>query len=234
MNEQTTQIGNNSDSIHSEATPSTAGTTRKGHRLSKIVTRGGDGGMSGLGDGSRLPKTHRRFAALGDVDELNSTLGVLRGLPLPPDLGQTLAYIQQQLFVLGGDLSCPGYQTLTGEDITFLEQDLSRHNALLPPLKEFILPGGCPAAAQAHVCRSVCRRAERTLCTLIADMEKHDKLSASPSPGQNVPAAPGERRGAIYLNRLSDWLFVIARTLNQRAGVADLIWQRNAATAAHE
>jgi len=177
-----------------------------GHRLSKIYTRTGDAGDTGLGDGSRAPKEAPRIEAIGDVDELNSQLGVLRTHALADDLDAALTRIQHHLFDLGGELSIPGRQALEAGHVSWLEQLLDRLNAELPPLQEFILPGGSPAAAQAHVVRSVCRRAERRLCAL----HRHEPVSA-PALG--------------YLNRLSDLLFVVARSLNRQAGRPDVLWQ---------
>ncbi len=177
-----------------------------GHRLSKIYTRTGDDGSTGLGDGSRATKDSPRIEAIGAVDELNSQLGVLRALSLPADTDALLAEIQHRLFDLGGELSIPGREAVTAGHVEALERALDRLNEALPPLKEFILPGGSPAAAQAHVARSVCRRAERRLITL----HRHEALP---------PAAIG------YLNRLSDLLFVLARHLNRAQGHADVLWQ---------
>jgi cob(I)alamin adenosyltransferase len=166
------------------------------NRLSQIATRTGDDGSTGLGDGSRVPKSHRRVAALGDVDELNSHLGVVLAEPLPEDVRELLGLIQQELFNLGGELSIPGYELLKPAAVLRLDQALAHYNAQLPRLKEFILPGGTRSAALAHVCRTVARRAERSLVALAAD--------------ENINAAPRQ-----YLNRLSDLLFVLARVLNR-------------------
>ena len=180
-----------------------------GHRLSRIYTRTGDKGDTGLGDGSRVAKDSARIDALGCVDELNSHIGALLAESLPEDVGAWLARVQHDLFDLGGELSIPGHVMLDEGRIATLEQDLDRCNASLPPLKEFILPGGSRAAAQAHVARTVCRRAERSLVRL--------------QRGADLPAA-----GLRNLNRLSDLLFVLARTLNRGCGVADVLWQRTA------
>ena len=177
-----------------------------GHRLSKITTRTGDQGETGLGDGSRVPKDHPRVAALGDVDELNSALGVLLAEELPPPLREALAPVQQDLLDLGGELSIPGHSLLKPGRIEALEKDLEAWNAKLAPLKEFILPGGSRAAAAAHLARTVCRRAERSVVALA----RTDKVSE------------GARQ---YLNRLSDLLFVAGRVLNQAAGVGDVQWR---------
>jgi len=178
-----------------------------GNRLSKITTRTGDGGETGLGDGSRTGKDAVRVEALGDVDELNSHLGVLLAEPLPETLRVPLLAIQHDLFDLGGELSIPGYQMLGEARVQALEQLLEQFNATLSPLKEFILPGGSRAASLAHVARTVCRRAERTLVRL----------------GRETALPPMSLR---YLNRLSDLLFVLARVLNRAAGGSDVLWQR--------
>jgi len=189
-----------------------------GKRLTRIATRTGDDGTTGLADGSRVAKSHRRVAAMGDVDELNSQLGVLLAEPLPEDVRTLLRQVQQQLFNLGGELSLPGQKLLADEAVAALDQALERHNATLPPLAEFILPGGTRSAALAHVARTVARRAERALVTL-GEVEA-------------VHAAPRQ-----YLNRLSDLLFVLARVLNRAnldgLGGDDVYWrserlQRNA------
>jgi len=177
-----------------------------GHRLSKITTRTGDKGETGLGDGSRVPKDHPRVAAMGDVDELNSALGVLLAEELPADLRAALAPVQQDLLDLGGELSIPGHQLVKSERVQALEVQLERWNEKLQPLKEFILPGGSRAAAAAHLARTVCRRAERSVVALA----RKDKVSE------------GARQ---YLNRLSDLLFVAGRILNQAAGVGDVQWR---------
>jgi cob(I)alamin adenosyltransferase len=137
-----------------------------GHRLSKITTRTGDAGDTGLGDGSRLPKDSARVAALGDVDELNSAIGVLLAEDVPLELRAVLEQVQHDLFDLGGELSIPGHSLLKPTQVEFLEERLSAWNADLPPLKEFILPGGSRAAAAAHLARTVCRRAERSVVAL--------------------------------------------------------------------
>jgi len=182
-----------------------------GHRLSKIVTRTGDTGETGLGDGSRRPKDDARIAALGDVDELNSTLGLLAVEALPAEVGALLSEIQHDLFDLGGELSIPGHTMITDEQVLRLEDALERHNRALPPLKEFILPGGARTAALAHVARTVCRRAERSLVVL--------------AHAESVSAT-----ALIYLNRLSDLLFVLARDLNRVHGSGDVLWNRQRKT----
>ena len=180
-----------------------------GHRLSKIYTRTGDAGTTGLGDGSRVPKDDPRVEAFGTVDELNSVIGMLRAAPgLPGDVDARLARIQNHLFEVGSELCTPGHRApLEEAHIAWLEQWLDEMNAQLPWLKEFILPGGTPEAALAHLARTVCRRAERRVAAL------HE-------------AAPA--LSLRYLNRLSDLLFVLARHLNRRAGQPDVLWERGA------
>ena len=178
-----------------------------GHRLSKITTRTGDKGETGLGDGSRVPKDGIRIAALGEVDELNSSIGLLLAEPLPADVGEALVAVQHDLFDLGGEIAVPGYTSLTQRQIERIEAELERCNAGLPPLKEFILPGGTRAAALAHLARTVCRRAERSLVAL-ARTESVSDLAR------------------IYLNRLSDLLFVLGRYLNRASGENDVLWQQ--------
>jgi cob(I)alamin adenosyltransferase len=178
-----------------------------GHRLSKITTRTGDQGTTGLGDGSRTSKDSLRIDALGEVDELNSGLGVLRAEGLPAALDEALSDVQHDLFDLGGELSIPGFTALTDAQVARLEALVEQLNAELSPLKEFILPGGTRAAALAHVSRTVCRRAERSVVALNAA----EKVN------------PNALR---YLNRLSDLLFVSARTLNRIAGRGDVMWEK--------
>ena len=177
------------------------------NRLTKIYTRTGDGGTTGLADGSRVAKDSPRIEAIGAVDELNSTLGALLAEALPQAVRDCLDDVQNDLFDLGGELSVPGHPIVSDAHVRRLERDLDRFNADLPPLKDFILPAGSRAAALAHVARAVCRRAERRLVTL--------------SRKQKVP--PPMR---AYLNRLSDLLFVIARTLNRAEGKPDMLWQQ--------
>jgi cob(I)alamin adenosyltransferase len=181
-----------------------------GHRLSRIVTRTGDDGTTGLGDGSRVAKDSRRIEAIGAVDELNSTIGVILAEPLPTPVAALLTDIQHDLFDLGGELSIPGHTALTTAHSDRLEAAVEHYNADLPMLKEFILPGGTRQAALVHVARTVCRRAERTLVALAA--------------GAAVSTA-----SRIYLNRLSDLLFVLARALNRAGGAPDVLWQKNRA-----
>lgn len=176
------------------------------NRLTRIVTRTGDAGQTGLADGSRVAKDTPRVEALGAVDELNSALGVLLCETLPDEVRACLTRVQQDLLDLGGELSVPGHALLTPAHVARLEAALEQWNCALPPLKDFILPGGSRAAALAHVARTVCRRAERRVVTLA-----------------NTEAAPA--LAVPYLNRLSDLLFVAARVLNRHAGAADVLWQ---------
>ena len=181
-----------------------------GKRLTQIATRTGDDGSTGLGDGTRVPKDHLRIQALGEVDELNSSLGVLLAEPLPTDVRELLGTIQHELFNLGGELSIPGYELLKADAVLRLDQALAHYNAALPRLQEFILPAGNRAAALAHVGRTVARRAERALVALAAQ----DKINAAPRQ---------------YLNRLSDLMFVLARVLNRARldglGGDDVYWK---------
>ena len=181
-----------------------------GHRLSKITTRTGDGGETGLGDGSRTPKDSARVQALGDLDELNSALGVLLAEVVPPPMREALEQVQQDLFDLGGEVSIPGHSLLKEASVARLEGLVEAWNAGLPALKEFILPGGTRAAAAAHLARTVCRRAERSLVAL----------------GREATVGDTARR---YLNRLSDALFVAGRALNRHAGRADVQWRHERA-----
>jgi len=178
-----------------------------GYRLSKIYTRTGDAGSTGLGDGSRTGKESRRIAALGDVDELNTVIGLLLCEEMPADIAELMTGVQHDLFDLGGELSIPGAALLGAGQPGRLEAAIDRYNATLDPLKEFILPGGSRAAAFAHLARAVCRRAERSVVALGHDEE----ISAT---------------GRQYLNRLSDLLFVLARILNHSAGRGDVLWQK--------
>ena len=180
------------------------------NRLTQIATRTGDDGSTGLGDGARVPKDHLRVMAMGDVDELNSSLGVLLAEPLPDDVRELLVTIQHELFNLGGELSIPGYQLLKDTAVLRLDEALAHYNDRLPRLKEFILPAGTRSAALAHVSRTVARRAERALVSLAAQEQIHE--------------APRQ-----YLNRLSDLLFVLARVLNRAnldgLGGDDVYWR---------
>jgi len=178
-----------------------------GHRISRIVTRTGDAGTTGLGDGSRVAKDSPRIEAIGTVDELNSTIGLVLVEDLPAPIEALLTDIQHDLFDLGGELSIPGHSAITPGHIERLEAAVERYNADLPPLKEFILPGGTRPAALIHVARTVCRRAERSVVALAA--------TEAPTPSSR-----------IYLNRLSDLLFVLARALNRAGGAPDVLWQK--------
>jgi len=178
-----------------------------GHRLSKITTRTGDGGDTGLGDGSRVRKDSPRVNSLGEIDELNSAIGLLLAEPVPERVRASLESIQHDLFDLGGDVSIPGRSTMTPAQAGRLEALLDEMNAGLPRLKEFILPGGTRAAGLAHLARAVCRRAERSLVALSSSEQVADE-------------------GRIYLNRLSDFLFVLGRVLNREGGRGDVLWQQ--------
>jgi len=178
-----------------------------GNRLSKIATRTGDQGETGLGDGSRVSKSSARVTAIGDVDELNSWMGLLRAHIADDDELQPLLHqIQHDLFDLGGELAVPGYQALSEELLQDIEDNLEAINATLPPLKEFILPGGNLAASHAHIARTVCRRAERALVEL-SETEEVFPLALR------------------YLNRLSDLMFIIARLLARRNNGQEVYWQ---------
>jgi cob(I)alamin adenosyltransferase len=178
-----------------------------GHRLTKIYTRTGDAGETGLGDGSRVAKDSPRIDAIGAVDELNSCIGVLLAEALAEELREALVGVQHDLFELGGALSIPGHDRIVPAHVERLEQLLDRYNADLPPLKDFILPGGSRAAALSHLARTVCRRAERRIVAL-ASTE-----ALSPYCVQ-------------YLNRLSDLLFVLSRVINRNDGHGDVLWQK--------
>lgn len=179
------------------------------NRLTQIATRTGDDGTTGLGDGSRVAKDNLRICAMGEVDELNSHLGVLLAEPLPAEVRECLVVVQHELFNLGGELSIPGFELLKPSAVSHLDDALAHYNAGLPRLKEFILPAGTRSAALAHVARSVARRAERALVALGAS--------------EPLRAAPRQ-----YLNRLSDLLFVLARVLNRAnldgLGGDDVYW----------
>lgn len=179
-----------------------------GYRLSKIYTRTGDAGTTGLGDGSRVGKDAPRVAALGDVDELNSLIGILLCEELPDEVRSLLTGLQHDLFDLGGELSVPGGAFLKDTQPGRLEIAIDRYNGELQPLKEFILPAGTRAAAAAHHARTVCRRAERSVVAL----------------AQTEAVSVASRQ---YLNRLSDLLFVLARWLNKHAGHGDVLWQKS-------
>lgn len=179
------------------------------NRLTQIATRTGDDGTTGLGDGTRVPKDHLRVRAMGDVDELNSSIGVLLAEPLPADVRELLSVVQHELFNLGGELSIPGFELLKADAVLRLDEALARYNGTLPRLKEFILPAGSRSAALAHVCRTVARRAERAVVALAVS--------------DTVNVAPRQ-----YLNRLSDLMFVLARVLNRAnldgLGGDDVYW----------
>jgi cob(I)alamin adenosyltransferase len=178
-----------------------------GKRLTKIYTRTGDDGTTGLGDGSRVEKDAKRIEAIGTVDELNSHIGCVLSHEVPKAVRDCLESVQHDLFELGAELCLPGVTKIEETHIARLEKELDGFNKDLPALKEFILPGGAPAAADAHVARTVCRRAERTVVAL----------------GKTEGGGDGGRR---YLNRLSDLLFVIARVLNRSVGRPDVMWQQ--------
>ena len=182
-------------------------TERKGNRLSKIVTRTGDAGTTGLGDGSRTTKDSLRIDAIGEVDELNSSLGVLLCEDLPDAVRAALLDVQNDLFDLGGELCLPGMEVIKDAQVARLEDQAEAFNADLPMLKEFILPGGTRAASFAHLCRTVCRRAERSMVRL------HTA----------EPLSDAARR---YINRLSDLLFILGRALNRAGGRGDVLWQK--------
>ena len=178
-----------------------------GNRLSKIYTRTGDDGTTGLGDGTRVPKDSARVEAYGTVDELNSVIGVLLAVPaLPAEVSACLTAVQHQLFDLGGELCIPGHRAIGAEHVARLERTLDGFNAALPPLKEFILPGGGPAAAACHLARTVARRAERRVWTL----------------ARAETVAPQVTQ---YLNRLSDLLFVLARVLARHERGTEVLWR---------
>jgi len=180
-----------------------------GNRLSKIYTRTGDDGTTGLGDGSRVPKDGPRVEAYGTVDELNSTLGVLLAIPAVPEaVVKCLTEVQHELFDMGGELCIPGHHVITEQHVTRLEEALDGFNDTLPPLKEFILPGGGPAAAACHVARTVARRAERRTLSL----------------SREETVAPEVIK---YLNRLSDLLFVLARVLARHERGTEVLWRHD-------
>lgn len=177
-----------------------------GNRLTQIATRTGDDGTTGLGDNTRVSKNSGRPHAMGDVDELNSHIGLLLCEPLPAEVREVLVQVQHQLFNLGGEIAMPGYELLKDDALLQLDEALAHYNAQLPRLLEFILPAGTRAASQAHVCRTVARRAERSVVAL------QEQEAMRPAPRQ-------------YLNRLSDLLFVLARVLNRMDGGDDVYWK---------
>jgi cob(I)alamin adenosyltransferase len=177
-----------------------------GNRLSKIYTRTGDDGTTGLGDGARVTKDCLRIEAIGAVDELNCAIGRVLAHDLRPAILDCLRDAQHKLFNLGGELSIPGYQAVMSEDVVALEANLSEFNAQLPPLKEFILPGGGRAAADCHMARAICRRAERRVISLAREEEVGEPVR-------------------VYLNRLSDLLFVLCRILARDEGGLEVLWR---------
>ena len=180
-----------------------------GNRLSKIYTRTGDDGSTGLADGSRVPKDNERIHAFGDVDELNCAIGLVLAAAIPTTTATVLTRIQHELFDLGGEMAIPGHHVLSAQQVSRLEAELDRFNDDLPPLKDFILPGGSDAAAACHMARAICRRAERQLIVL---SRVEDNIN------------PCARR---YLNRLSDLLFVIARVILRAAGRNEVLWRQH-------
>lgn len=180
-----------------------------GNRLTKIYTRTGDDGTTGLGDGTRVAKDHPRVEAYGSVDELNSAIGMILACDgLPEAVCQSLTDVQHRLFDLGGELCMPGHQVISDEDVRRLENHLDGFNSDLPPLKDFVLPGGGQAASAAHLARAICRRAERRVWTLSSLEPVNTDL-------------------ARYLNRLSDMLFVIARVLARRESGREVLWRHD-------
>jgi cob(I)alamin adenosyltransferase len=179
-----------------------------GNRLSKIATRTGDNGSTGLGDGSRTEKDSMRIQAIGDIDELNAQLGFLLCDKLDAPMREALLSIQHDLFDLGGELCIPGYTLISDAQVARLDRLLEQYNADLPPLQDFILPGGSHAAALAHVCRTVCRRAERSIIGLGRSETVHEPVRQ-------------------YVNRLSDLLFVLSRVLNRADGGSDVLWRKD-------
>ncbi|OED40103.1 ATP:cob(I)alamin adenosyltransferase [Chromatiales bacterium (ex Bugula neritina AB1)] len=179
-----------------------------GNRLTKIYTRTGDKGSTGLGDGTRVQKDSLRVTAYGTTDELNSVIGMVLAIEVPERVRLVLTEVQHHLFDLGGELCIPGHVALTEQHVSWLERQLDALNDDLPALKDFILPGGGPAAAICHLARTICRRAERCVISLGAEEEL---------PPQAV----------VYLNRLSDLLFVICRVLARHDGGSEVLWQSN-------
>jgi cob(I)alamin adenosyltransferase len=176
-----------------------------GNRLSKIYTRTGDKGTTGLGDGTRVEKDNLRVEAFGTVDELNSTVGLLLAAKLPIRIQSILNRVQHELFDLGGELCMPGTTLIPGSYVDGLEADLDQLNEKLPPLKDFILPGGSESAARCHLARTVCRRAERRVVALARDEDVNEATIR-------------------YLNRLSDFLFVAARVMARENGDSEVLW----------
>ena len=181
------------------------------NRLSKIYTRTGDAGTTGLGDGTRVAKDSMRIAAMGDVDELNSVIGIMLTEPISDKIRVCLTRVQHDLFDMGGEICMPSFAMIKMERVTALETILDEWNDTLTPLKEFILPGGSRAAAYCHLARTVCRRAERQMIALNnGELKAEHKLTEI---------------SLQYINRLSDLLFVLCRILNKDAGVPDVLWQ---------
>ena len=179
-----------------------------GNRLSRIYTRTGDEGSTGLADGSRVAKDSARIEVMGTVDELNCLIGQILARPARAEIQHLLGEVQHKLFDLGGELCLPGYSAITDEDVALLERELDRYNAELPPLREFILPGGGQAATTCHLARAVCRRAERRLVTLARE---------------ETVSAPVR----AYVNRLSDLLFVLGRILARDEGGGEVLWRHD-------
>jgi cob(I)alamin adenosyltransferase len=179
-----------------------------GYRLSKIFTRGGDKGSTGLGDGSKTSKFSDRIVALGAIDELNSMIGLMLTESLPPKINKILTVVQHHLFNLGGEISMPGHKIILKNDVLELEEIITSYNKDLPPLKEFILPGGSRAAAFCHMARTICRRSEQAIF----------KLNAKD---------PINTYSLQFINRLSDLLFVLARVINKHKKVKDVFWKKD-------
>ncbi len=177
-----------------------------GNRLTKIYTRTGDAGQTGLTGGERVDKDSARVEAMGEVDELNSVIGLVLAHGLTPEVSECLTQVQNDLFNLGGELSMPGYSLIESGDIERLEHTLDRFNEYLPPLRDFILPGGGTAAASCHLARAVCRRAERRVVTL-------------------ARSEPVNKQARVYLNRLSDLLFVLCRVIARASGEGEVYWR---------
>lgn len=197
-----------------------------GHRLSKIVTRTGDQGQTGLGSGARVDKDSPPIETLGAIDELNSWIGVLVASTSEPAVRETLLLVQHDLFDLGAQISVPGTKLLSRAHLVRIEQSFDLINSELGMLKEFILPGGALSSAFAHVARTVCRRAERRLFSL-SEIERQ-------AEGLSGHAPTGENYGLSYLNRLSDLLFVASRLENRTAGLPDVLWERGKSIASGE
>jgi cob(I)alamin adenosyltransferase len=177
-----------------------------GNRLTKIYTRTGDAGQTGLTGGERVDKDSARVEAMGDVDELNSVIGLVLAHKITPEMSECLTQVQDDLFNLGGELSMPGHSLIEGGDIERLEHALDQFNEDLPPLRDFILPGGGAAAASCHLARAVCRRAERRVVTL-------------------ARSEPVNKQARVYLNRLSDLLFVLCRVIARASGEREVYWR---------